>query len=264
MTKQWEQNTRFGEFPASGGTHCHYAMFSRHGGVSEGPYASLNVGDRVGDREAAVLENRARVRKMLAVPRILSAKQVHGSEIFSLTEPLTDNLEVAGFDALITDQPGVGLMIQQADCQAVLLFDPVQEVIGAVHCGWRGSVQRLVERVIAVMAENHGTIPADMHAAISPSLGPCCAEFVNHRRELPAGFRQFMGRENYFDFWQITRAQLINAGMTGQCIRSANICTCCSGDYFSYRRTSRLDQGSTGRHCSVIALNKGVAATIQR
>ena len=129
---------------------------------------------------------------------------------------MVEDKEVEGFDALITDLSGVGLMIQQADCQAVLLFDPVKEVIAAVHCGWRGSVQGILGRVIAVMVENYGTAPADLQAVISPSLGPCCAEFVNYRQELPAEFQQFMVRDNYFDFWQISRYQLISAGMSEQ------------------------------------------------
>ena len=139
-------------------------MFNRHGGMSNGLYASLNVGDNVGDRDGAVRENRLLVKKSLAITHLLSAKQVHGSEIYCLTEPLMKDIEVDGFDALITDRAGVGLMIQQADCQAVLLFDPVRQVIAAVHCGWRGSVQGIFCEVIAVMTKNYGTVPADVQA----------------------------------------------------------------------------------------------------
>jgi YfiH family protein len=253
-----------GEFAAQNGTHCSYGMFDRHGGVSRGLYASLNVGDNVGDQEEAVQENRERVRAILAVPSILSAKQVHGTGIYCLTEPLAVDREVEGFDALITDLSGVGLMIQQADCQAVLLFDPVRDVIAAVHCGWRGSVQRILSRVIAVMAENYGTAPLDLQAVISPSLGPCCAEFVNYRQELPAEFQRFMVRDNYFDFWRISSSQLMSVGMSEERIRTAEICTCCSDDYFSYRRASRRGAGLTGRNCSVIALDKGSARNILR
>lgn len=242
------------QFTEQGTRHCSYAMFDRHGGVSRGVYASLNVGEQVGDLPQAVRENRERVRAALSVAHILSARQVHDTGIFCLTEPLTDNREVDGCDALITDRPGVGLMIQQADCQAVLLFDPVHQVIAAVHCGWRGSVQNILPRVLQVMAQNYATLPADVQAVISPSLGPCCAEFVNYRLELPPEFEQFMVRKNYFDFWRISRYQLIRAGMSDAHIESANMCTCCSDDYFSYRRASRLQDGLTGRNCSVIAL----------
>jgi hypothetical protein len=145
-------------------------------------------------------------------------------------------------------------MIQQADCQAVLLFDPVRQVIAAVHCGWRGSVQNILSQVLQVMMENYATAPADVQAVISPSLGPCCAEFINYRHELPPEFEQFMVRKNYFDFRQISRYQLVSAGMSDERIASANMCTCCNDDYFSYRRACRLQNGQTGRNCSVIAL----------
>jgi len=256
MTRHLVPDPRFGEFTASGETNCRYAMFNRHGGVSSGHYASLNVGDRLGDWEEAVQENRARVRKMLAVPHMLLAKQVHGTGIYCLTEPLATDREVDGFDALITDRPDVGLMIQQADCQAVLLFDPVKKVIAAVHSGWRGSVQGILSQVIAVMTANYGTAPAQLQAVISPSLGPCCAEFINYRQELPADFQRFMVRDNYFDFWRISTDQLVDAGMSGERIEAAAICTCCSDDYFSYRRAGRLSGGLTGRNCSVIALTR--------
>jgi len=248
-----------GEFAASAGRHCRYAMFDRHGGLSSGPYASLNVGNRLGDLEEVVLENRSLVRKNLAVSRLLSAKQIHGNRIYCLTDFPPCDQEVEGFDALITDLADVGLMIQQADCQAVLLFDPVREVIAAVHCGWRGSVEGLLGRVVAVMAERYGTVPQDLQAVISPSLGPCCAEFINYRQELPEEFRQFMVRANYFDFWAISRYQLERAGMSGQRVRVAGVCTCCSDDYFSYRRATRKGNGLTGRNCSVIALNRAIS-----
>jgi hypothetical protein len=245
-----------GLFVAQSGMKCSYGMFDRHGGVSRALYASLNVGHNVGDREEDVRENRKMVKKSLAVAHLLSAKQIHDTGIYCLTEPLAEDREVEGFDALITNLPGAGLMIQQADCQAVLLFDPKKEVIAAVHCGWRGSVQWILTRVIATMAENYGTSPTDLQAVISPSLGPCCAEFVNYRRELPAEFQRFMVRDNYFDFWQLSSYQLMSMGLSEQRIATAGICTCCSNDYFSYRRASRLHGGLTGRNCSVIVLAK--------
>lgn len=244
------------QFAEQGTVPCNYAMFDRHGGVSRGVYASLNVGENVDDLPLAVQENRERVRATLAIPHILSAGQIHDTNIYCLTEPLIENKEVEGCDALITDQPDVGLMIQQADCQAVLLFDSVRNIIAAVHCGWRGSVQGILPRVLQVMAEKYATAPADVQAVISPSLGPCCAEFINYRRELPAEFTQFMVRENYFDFWRISRHQLLSAGMSDHRIESVNKCTCCSDDYFSYRRANRLHNGLTGRNCSVIALKE--------
>lgn len=242
------------DFLALSGARCRYRMFTRHGGASGEPYASLNIGVYVGDQPEAVATNRQLVREAMGIPALLSARQVHGQGVYCLTEPLGGDLEVDGFDALVTNLAGVGLTIQQADCQAVLLFDPRREVIAAIHCGWRGSVMQIVPQVVEVMARNYGTIAADLQAVVSPSLGPCCAEFVNFRSELPADFQQFMVRDNYFDFWRITRAQLTEVGVTEAHIRTDGHCTCCSDDYFSYRRTTRQGGGQTGRNCSVIAL----------
>lgn len=250
------KNKAKGNFAAHNGAQCSYEMFDSQRGVSKGIFTSLNVGAYVGDEEEAVKENRRKVRDSLGVPYLLSAKQVHGTGIYCLTEPIIETTEIDGVDALITDLADVGLMIQQADCQAVLLFDPAKAVIAAIHCGWRGSVQGILAKVITIMVEKYGTLQADIQAVISPSLGPCCAEFVNYQQELPEEFHQFMVRDNYFDFWQISRFQLMNAGVSEKNIETTALCTCCSDNYFSYRRATRLSRGVTGRNCSVISLQE--------
>ena len=178
-------NYKRAEFPAQSGRSCVLGMFSRQGGKSSGLFESLNVGKSVGDQTEAVSANRQQVKKAMNIPYLLSAKQVHGDNVYCLRKVPVGDIEVEEVDGLVTDQPGVALMIQQADCQGVLLFDQVKEVIGAVHCGWRGSVQNILPKTVATMTEGYGTNPADLRAFVSPSLGPCCAEFVNHKKELP-------------------------------------------------------------------------------
>lgn len=246
-----------GEFPAAAGWSCHYGMFNRRNGVSQGLFSSCNVGRDVGDTDEAVAENRRRVKQAMGVTSLLTVSQVHGTGIFRLTESPTGDVHGGQADALVTDVAEVGLMIQQADCQAVLLYDPVRHVIGAVHCGWRGSVQRILGRVIGFMQENYGSVPDDMFGVISPSLGPCCGEFVNYRAELPPEFRDFMVRDNHFDFWRISRYQMVGSGMDEARIQTAGVCTCCAEDYFSYRRAVRQSGGVTGRNCSVVCLRSG-------
>lgn len=233
---------------------CRYGLFNRHHGESEAPFDSLNVGLSVGDRESNVRANRVRIKNIMTVSRLVSARQVHDDRIYCLTDAPNNDLEVDGFDAIITNLRNVGLMIQHADCQAVLLFDAGKQVVAAVHCGWRGSVLDLPAKTIACMCREYGTDPADLQAVISPSLGPCCAEFVHHEKELPASFRNFMVRENHFDFWQITRHQLTASGVPPAGVIMPTVCTSCSPDYFSYRRARRNGDGTTGRNCSVIAL----------
>jgi len=102
-----------------------------------------------------------------------------------IVEDIKQDTEFAEADGLITSEPGVGLLIQQADCQAVLLHDPEQRVIGAVHNGWRGSTLNIIAKTVAVMEDYYGVNPKNLKAVISPSLGPCCAEFIDFQQELP-------------------------------------------------------------------------------
>ncbi len=232
-----------------------HGFFNRHGGESLAPFDTNNVSYGVGDSETAIQKNRDSIKRALGIDTLLSAQQVHGSNLFlsSCIVP-GEEVEVEGYDGLISNQKGVGLMIQQADCQAVLLFDPVTMTIAAVHCGWKVSVEGIVGKTIAAMGKDFGTRPGNLQVAVSPSLGPCCAEFIHHRQELPDSFRDFQVEDNYFDFWRITRHQLEEAGVQEDGISMAEVCTSCSPDYFSYRRARRNGNGLTGRNCSVIAL----------
>ena len=232
-----------------------YHFFTRHGGVSSGRHASLNVSFGTGDNPANIEKNRSIIRRRVGTQRLLSAHQIHSNRVYVDTGATEDSHEVEGYDALISNQPGTALMIQQADCQAVLLSDPIKNVIGAVHNGWRGSVANIIGHTIAQMADHYGTDPKNLQAAISPSLGPCCAEFINYQEELPEAFQRYRVKNNHFDFWQISVTQLSEAGLRPVSIRRAEVCTSCSEDYFSYRRAVREGDPVCGRHASVIYLD---------
>jgi len=228
-----------------------HAVFNRLEGVSPPPWSSRNVSFGIGDASKNVLANRKQLKKILNIKRLISANQVHGTKVHAVREHPPEDLEMEGYDALITNVSGVGLMVQQADCQAVLLFDPDKKVIGIVHVGWRGSVADILSETIFTMGDVFATEPADLQAAISPSLGPCCAEFINFRTELPSSLHGYQVQPNYFDFWAISRAQLCGAGVLPENITVAEVCTYCNQDYFSYRRDKE-----TGRFGSVIGLRK--------
>ena len=229
----------------------------RYGGVSHPPFSTLNLSYGVGDDPSAVTENRRRFKEQLGVKHLLSANQVHGDSLFIAREELDEDLEVDGVDALITDRMGLGLMIQQADCQGVTLFDPDLPAIAAIHCGWKGNVLNIIGKTVATMTEQYGSRPDTLQASISPSLGPCCAEFIHHAKELPPTFLAFQGKENYFDFWEISKMQLIEAGLVTDHIQISSRCTSCSADHFSYRRACRQGDGRTGRCATGIALVAG-------
>jgi len=235
------------QFAATDHTLSH-GTFARGGGISCAPYDSLNLSYGVGDDPGKVAENRRRVRAALGLRALVSCRQVHGTGIYLLREPVTADLELAGYDALISPWPQVGLLIQQADCQAVMLHDPRLGVAANIHVGWRGSVANIIARVLALMVAEFGCRPREMAAAITPSLGPCCAEFINYRQELPLEFHGYRLGTNHFDFWAISRDQLRQEGVPDHHIETAGICTRCNPNYFSYRR-----DGLCGRNASVIA-----------
>jgi YfiH family protein len=236
-------------FPILDDPHIFHGVFTRQGGVSSGPWASLNVASGVGDKTEHVQKNRQRIKDALGISRLVSTKQVHGAEIYVIEESVPADLEVEGYDALVTNIPEIGLMIQHADCQAVLLYDPVQKAVGIIHAGWRGSVADIIGTAVSVMIKTYATDPANVLAAISPSLGPCCAEFINYQKELPPSFWNLQIRPFYFDFWRLSHRQLCRAGLRQGHISSAGQCTVCNHDYFSFRR-----DGITGRCGSVIGL----------
>lgn len=226
-----------------------HGVYARHGGESPAPWDSLNVGLHVGDLAAHVRTNRARIKKNLQAEVLVSMHQVHGTKIVPVSSVPENDLEIPECDGLVTNLKNVGLMVQQADCQAVLFHDPVNKAVGIVHAGWRGSAGNIIEACIASMADNYGTRAKELFAAISPSLGPCCSEFVNYRKELPPDLHSFQVQPDYFDFWAISRSQLTSSGVLEKNISIAEVCTVCSKDYFSYRR-----ERTTGRFCSIIGL----------
>jgi hypothetical protein len=232
-----------------------HGIFTRHGGCSTGPFESLNVGLSVGDEPPHVERNRALIAGAVGAETLFAARQVHGREVAVVErdDVVSADLRqicVPTADALITAVKGVALLIQVADCQPILLYDPVQNVIANVHSGWRGSVQNIVGRTIETMTERFGCLPPDIIAGVGPSLGPCCAEFIHYRREIPQHLWSYKNSRDYFDFRAMTRDQLKNAGVRDDHISIADICTRCRTDlFYSYRKAH-----TTGRFASVILL----------
>jgi purine-nucleoside/S-methyl-5'-thioadenosine phosphorylase / adenosine deaminase len=228
-----------------------HGTFTRHGGVSDVPYASLNTSDEVGDRSKVVAENLKIIKNTMGARRIFFTRQTHGTKTLIFRDDISETLKQAWqADAMITNIPGAGLMIKQADCQAVILFDPRKNVVANVHCGWRGNVQNILGRVVRMMATRFGCGAAHLIAAITPSLGPCCAEFTTHRDIFPSTFEEFMVAENHFDLWRLSRHQLIMEGVNSENVTISGICTRCHTDrFFSYR-----GEGVTGRFGTVVML----------
>jgi polyphenol oxidase len=228
-----------------------HGVFTRHGGISEAPYHSLNISYTVGDTPDNVTLNHHTIKETIGANHLIFMNQSHGTDILVFHKGQYARFEnIPSADAIITDVPFFALMVQLADCQGVILFDPKKNVVANVHCGWRGNVQNILERVVIRMKKEFGCRESNLLAGISPSLGPCCAEFVSHKEIFPDLFKRFMVRENYFDLWAISRWQLESAGLRGSNIEIAGICTRCRSDlFYSYR-----GEGKTGRFGAVAML----------
>jgi len=230
-----------------------HAVFLRCGGFSEGSFASLNTGFFVGDNPHHVESNFKRLEKHFKgiIPdwkRYVFGRGCHKTALAHVNNHSPQ--EYVHYDGLITRTPCITLIMEHADCQIALIYDPIHHVAATIHSGWRGSVANIYEKAIKTMHMNYGSNPADLLVCISPSLGPDKAEFINYQTELPASFWPFQLRPYYFDFWAISEEQLKQAGILPQHIEVARLCTHThSQDFFSYRRDH-----TTGRHASCITL----------
>lgn len=249
-----------------------HGVFTRASGFSKHPFHSLNVGFSTGDDEKNVNQNRHAIAECMGTLSPVFAKQVHGKTVINLDKieglDRIDGLDkihgpernLDGYsgghlegDAMVTSLPGIMPVIQVADCQPVFLFDPKKKVVANIHSGWRGSIQNIIGHTITCMLNDFNCTPSDIIAGIGPSLGPCCAEFKNYKTEIPEKFWKYEIGNRYFDFWAISRDQLMAAGVLMGNIWISEICTFCSSDlFFSYRK-----EGATGRFAAVIGLKQG-------
>jgi len=188
---------------------------------------------------------------MMGIEKGVKLKQCHQANILEVKEVKPGWTLHEDYDAMITREKGVALMIRHADCQAAIFFDPESEIIANVHCGWRGSVKNIYRETIQKMRILYGTNPQELRVCISPSLGPQKAEFKHYKQELPPHFWEFRVSPMYFDFWAISRQQLREEGVLQKNIEVAGICSYSNPtDCFSYRRDR-----PTGHHGTVVALN---------
>lgn len=232
-----------------------HGVFTRLSGFSKAPFQGLNVSINVGDDPENIARNRHAISTCLDEDELVFIHQVHGSDIILLKKENSDSPRVDKVqtgDAVITDIPGKMLVIQVADCQPVLLFDPDQKVVAAVHSGWRGSLQNIIGKTIMSMVQHFHCNPEKIIAGIGPSLGPCCCEFIHYREEIPSSFWKYQKNEHHFDFWELSCDQIRETGVRPGNIHISGLCTKCRNDlFFSYR-----SQKITGRCAGVIGLNR--------
>lgn len=192
--------------------------------------------------------------------RLRLLHQVHGRTI--VTAPVDGNSTWTRpeADGILTADPSVALVVRVADCAPVLLADRRTGAVAAVHAGWRSTMQRIVPAAVERLAAEWGTRPADLMAAIGPSLGTCCGEMgeevvdafrsAGHDRSaLDRWFIRAPGTRPYFDLWRANREQLEDAGVAADAVHVAGLCTRTHPDIFhSYRAAG----AGAGRMAAVI------------
>lgn len=257
---------RFGHLSSS--DRLIHFVSSRKGGISQGKYGSLNLGLHTGDEQSNVLIN----RKLLAdsigisVDDFVFAGQVHGAEIAIVGKAErgsgvweTDSC-IHETDAMITQQPGICLIVLVADCVPVLLHDPDKRVIAAIHAGRKGTESKIVMKTLERMRVEFGCRPKEILAGIGPSIGPCCYEVDDN---VAGQFRESLSKYNglvlepqpghkpHLDLWKANQQQMLDCGILSENIEIAGLCTQCEEqEYFSYRS----GKGITGRFAAGICL----------
>ncbi len=180
----------------------------------------------------------------------LSVKQVHGTDALIVDHVLTSTDQFAGgWDALITDQPGVTVAVRTADCVPILLHDPKRRVVAAIHAGWRGAVAGIVPKTLALLRSRFGSHPEQVRMSIGPSVGACCYEVdepvLDRLRE---GFSDWEKVVRYrtagkvhLDLKTLVKEQALTHGVSTRAVTTVNLCTMCHEDmFFSYRREGKV------------------------
>jgi YfiH family protein len=235
------------------------AIFTRQGGVSPEPWAALNMGSTVGDELDRVHENRLRALTALGrdTASIYDVWQVHGVVVVIAESPRLPETPHLRADVILTDKPGITLMMRFADCVPIMLYDPLRKVVGIAHAGWMGTVLGTVRYAVAAMQNHYGSNPADIKAAIGPSIGPdhyevgpdVISRVWSAFGDTASDLISARDGHTFFDLWAANRMLLEESGVRQ--VDVAGLCTAChTGDWYSHR----AEKGRTGRFGAIIAL----------
>lgn len=243
--------------------HC---FSTRIGGVSEGECSQLNLGFNRKDSSENVIENFRRLCSVIGINYmdLVFSNQVHGDVIKQVDEKnkgegIVKEKSSLGYDGMITCSPGVPMITFYADCVPILFYDPVKNVAGMCHSGWRGTVKKIATKMVKIMKNVYDCNPREIIACIGPSIGQCCFEVDDDvRNEFEKAFRfwkeiiQESGTgKSKIDLWRANQLQLEELGLLKENIQISGLCTACNNDvFFSYR----ADKGKTGSMGAIIQI----------
>jgi polyphenol oxidase len=239
---------------------CRHGIFTRKGGVSPSPWKSLNQGGTLGDERTRVIENRKRIFDCMERPveTIFDVWQTHGTKTIIAESPRKLESPHEPADAIFTQNPDVTLFMRFADCVPILIFDPVEKVIGIIHAGWQGTVDKIVLKAIDTIKNDLHVDPKNVIAGIGPSIGPdhyvignvVEKKVITAFGELSQGLLLYDEDKIRFDLWEANKLLLEQSGVTN--IEVSNICTAChTEEWFSHR----AENSNTGRFGALLALD---------
>jgi YfiH family protein len=235
-----------------------HAVFTRHGGVSPAPWRSLNVGGSVGDVPECVATNRRRIFEAMGRPEpsLANVWQVHSGRVVEIERP-NFGAPPEKADAMVTNRPGVTLMMRFADCVPILAYDPKRLAVGMAHAGWRGTLNGVAQNLVATLVHSFGCRPEDLMVGIGPSIA---AHHYPVGPEVVQAVRRFFGQvsepwlepvngEVRFDLWAANRWLLEREGVMQ--VEISGVCTACHPeDWYSHR----AEAGKTGRFGALMYL----------
>lgn len=232
---------------------------SRAGGSSKNVYRYLNLAYHVGDSAEAVYKNRRLVLEAVGSKgsELFSSRQVHGNNIIYVDGSTVNCRGDIPFEAdcLVTDKAGIPLMVLGADCSLILLADIDKKVVAAVHAGWKGTLEGLVEKVVEYLKDRFDCRAGDMLAFLGPSIRKCCysvgPDMVKKFSDRFGDMEHILtGKGGYhIDLGGINTYLLVKKGLDPGNITDCNICSFCDKRFYSYRRDE-----NTGRHGAVIEI----------
>lgn len=235
-----------------------HGFFGRQGGVSQGLYESLNLGEGSADDAQSIRDNRERVRSAMGADHLLCCFQIHSPTVISVTEPWKTRPQG---DAMVTRETGLALCILTADCVPVLFADEAAGVIGAAHAGWKGALSGVVEATLdamEVLGANRDTITAAIGPAIqqdSYEVGPEFRDtWVGEKEWTDRLFRSGVGDRVHFDLTGYVQTILLREGVSAVDNLGHDTCTM-EEVYFSNRRRNHRGEDDYGRNGSVIVLD---------
>ncbi len=256
----------FPKIEAAGGSI--HGFSTKLGGVSRGHCSTMSFGFSLGDDEADVKKNFEIFCRAIGSDskNVVLSQQTHTANLRVVTKEdmgkgLYCERDYTDIDGLVTNQPGLLLVTQYADCTPLAFYDPVNRVVATSHAGWRGTVQEIALKTVELMVSRFGCRPENILCGIGPNIGKCCYEVddpviteINKLSYLDkkACYSDKGNGKYMLDLREVNREILIHGGILPENIDVADLCTCCNSDIFHSHRATK---GKRGTLALMIALD---------